>query len=198
MCPSRSRRVAVGGEAIYAACSQGDFFGEVACLQRLDEPELDEETCLRRTASVRASCRSQLWSLSRKDLLHQLGCFPPVRDALLRTGSERAQATSTWLACRLGTLFSDIIRDADRGSFFAQLAPCMQPMRACKGDYLIRQGELNDDLFFLLQGEVRCSRYTSRYTSCYTSRCTSRYIDRYTNRYIDQYTNRYIDRYSNW
>ena len=37
------------------------------------------------------------------------------------------------------------------GSLPAQLAPCMQPMRAYKGDYLIRQGEINDDLFFLLQ-----------------------------------------------
>ena len=31
----------------------------------------------------------------------------------MRTGSERLQATSAWLACRLGTLFSDLIRDAD-------------------------------------------------------------------------------------
>ena len=48
-------------------------------------------------------------------------------------------------------MFSDVIRDSDRGSFFAQLAPCMQPRRGAKGDTLIRQGETNDDLYFLLQ-----------------------------------------------
>ncbi|KAL1515399.1 hypothetical protein AB1Y20_002027 [Prymnesium parvum] len=137
------------GEEIYATRCEGDFFGEVACLQ---ESDFVERGYYRRTASVRACCRCQLWSLSRTDLLQHLEDFPLVRDTIMRTGSSRMQQTSTWLG--LGTLFGDLIRDSDRGAFFAHLAPRMQPVRRQKGYHLIRQGETNDDLFFLIQGEV--------------------------------------------
>ena len=108
----------------------------------------------RRIATVRASARCMLWSLRSADLLPALTAFPRVRVALIDTANSRLSQTCAMLAARLGTLLTDVIPDESRGSFFSQLAPCMRPLAASAGDILIRQGEVNDDLFFLCEGEV--------------------------------------------
>ena len=144
------------GDEVYATRYEGDFFGEVACMQLRGSDGGAEEGGHRRIASVRAACRSQLWSLSRRDLLGVLRRFPDVEACLLRAGVRRVQHTSALLACRLGTLFGDVeMPDSLRGAFFAQVAPLMQPRAAPAGTYIIREGDESDDtLFFLLQGQV--------------------------------------------
>ena len=86
-----------------------------------------------------------------------------VRAALLDTANSRLSQTCAMLAARLGTLLTDVIPDESRGAFFSQLAPCMRPLAASAGDFLIRQGEVNDDLYFLCEGEVcACASHAAR------------------------------------
>ena len=141
------------GINLYATKTTGDFFGEATCLQCCVDSS-DKKPRTRRTATVRAARRSQLWSLSSADLLPALRAFPKVRDALMTTANDRISQTCAMLAARLGTLLTDVIPDAHRGAFFSQLAPRMRPLSVAEGEHIIRQGEVNDDLFFLCDGEV--------------------------------------------
>ena len=142
------------GVNLYATKGSGDFFGEVTCLQCAVAGSDHDTPRKRRIATVRASARCMLWSLRSADLLPALAAFPRVRVALIDTANSRLSQTCAMLAARLGTLLTDVIPDESRGSFFSQLAPCMRPLAASAGDILIRQGEVNDDLFFLCEGEV--------------------------------------------
>ena len=78
--------------------------------------------------------------------LHLAGLAVQAENLLAGFSEVFPEATfPAMLAARLGTLLTDVIPDESRGAFFSQLAPRMRPLSVAEGDYVIRQGDVNDD-----------------------------------------------------
>jgi len=84
------------GVNLYATKRSGDFFGEVTCLQCSVVGRDCATPRKRRTATVRAVTRSQLWGLTSADILPVLNRFPRVQDALMHTANSRLNMTCAW------------------------------------------------------------------------------------------------------
>ncbi len=135
-----TKRDAAGHDVELGSEGRGEFFGELAFFSGAI-----------RTATVTADAELEVLVIDRQVLAELLRTVPEIRAQLLRHYGERLVST----VLRISPLFQ-VLDEADR----RRLVPQFEYVDVPTGTALIRQGEMAEGFFVVLEGEVAVSERT--------------------------------------